>query len=68
MRLGRLSSLVLGLAHLWRGAVARATSLCMTIRGRILIAFLVISVITAALSAYATLGITHAGILVADVD
>ncbi|HEX8827023.1 MAG TPA: HAMP domain-containing protein, partial [Xanthobacteraceae bacterium] len=36
----------------------------MTIRGRILIAFLVMSVITATLSAYATLGITHAGTLV----
>ena len=64
MRLGRVSFLVLGLVHVWRDMVARAASLCMTIRGRILIAFLVISVITAALSAYATLGIRHAGILV----
>ena len=36
----------------------------MTIRGRILIAFLVMSVITAALGAYATLGIRNAGVLV----
>jgi diguanylate cyclase (GGDEF)-like protein len=36
----------------------------MTIRGRILVAFLVMSVITAALGAYATLGITDAGVLV----
>jgi diguanylate cyclase (GGDEF)-like protein len=36
----------------------------MTIRGRILIAFLVMSVLTAALGAYATLGIRHAGVLV----
>src|SRR5271154_2033271 len=48
----------------WRRGVGRAAALCMTIRGRILIAFLVMSVITAALGAYATLGISHAGVLV----
>ena len=47
-----------------RGAAARAVSLCMTIRGRILVAFLVMSVITAALGVYATFGITDAGVLV----
>ena len=36
----------------------------MTIRGRILIAFLVMSVITAAFGAYATFGIRNAGVLV----
>ena len=36
----------------------------MTIRGRILIAFLIMSVITAALGAYATMGIRNAGVLV----
>jgi diguanylate cyclase (GGDEF)-like protein len=36
----------------------------MTIRGRILVAFLVMSVITAALGAYATMGIRNAGVLV----
>ena len=36
----------------------------MTIRGRILIAFLVMSMITAALGGYATFGIKDAGILV----
>jgi diguanylate cyclase (GGDEF)-like protein len=36
----------------------------MTIRGRILIAFLVMSVITAALGAYTTLGVRNAGMLV----
>ena len=36
----------------------------MTIRGRILVAFLVMSVITAALGAYATMGIRNAGLLV----
>ena len=64
MSLGRESPSGLGLVYVWRDAVARAASLCMTIRGRILIAFLVMSVITATLSAYATLGITHAGTLV----
>ena len=36
----------------------------MTIRGRILIAFLIMSVITAALGGYATMGIRNAGLLV----
>ncbi len=36
----------------------------MTIRGRILIAFLVMSVITAAVGAYATMGVRNAGLLV----
>jgi diguanylate cyclase (GGDEF)-like protein/PAS domain S-box-containing protein len=39
-------------------------SLPKTIRGRILIAFLIMSVITAALGAYATLGVRNAGVLV----
>ncbi|MGH6741009.1 MAG: PAS-domain containing protein, partial [Bradyrhizobium sp.] len=37
---------------------------CKTIRGRILVAFLVMSLITAALGYYATLGIKDAGVLV----
>jgi hypothetical protein len=64
MRLGRVSPRVLGLVSVWRDAVAQAASLCVTIRSRILIAFLVVSVITATLGAYATFGIRHAGILV----
>jgi diguanylate cyclase (GGDEF)-like protein len=48
----------------WHDTVARAASLCMTIRGRILIAFLIMTVITGALGIYATFGIRHAGILV----
>ncbi len=64
MRRGRFASLLLNLASRWRRAVARATALGMTIRGRILIAFLIMSVITAALGAYATLGIRNAGVLV----
>jgi diguanylate cyclase (GGDEF)-like protein len=56
--------MLLSIALCWRRAVARATALCMTIRGRILVAFLIMSVITAALGAYATLGIRNAGVLV----
>ena len=44
--------------------VARAVSFCKTIRGQILVAFLVMSLITAALGAYATLGIKDDGVLV----
>jgi diguanylate cyclase (GGDEF)-like protein/PAS domain S-box-containing protein len=49
----------------WYRAAARATSRLRTIRGRILIAFLIMSVITAALGGYAALGISRAGVLVA---
>src|SRR5215469_15112945 len=52
------------LGLVWRDAVARAVSLGMTIRGRILIAFLIMTVITGGLGIYATFGIRHAGILV----
>jgi predicted signal transduction protein with EAL and GGDEF domain len=48
------------LAYVWRDAIARAASRCMTIHGRILIAFSLVSAITAVLSAHATLGITGA--------
>jgi diguanylate cyclase (GGDEF)-like protein len=60
----RIASLVFRLVSCWRRGVARTASLCMTIRGRILIAFLIMSVITAALGAYAILGIRNAGVLV----
>jgi diguanylate cyclase (GGDEF)-like protein len=59
-----MASLAFNAVSRWRRAVAGAASLCMTIRGRILIAFLVMSVITAALGAYAGLGIRNAGVLV----
>src|SRR5882757_2232010 len=49
----------------WYRAAARATSRMRTIRGRILIAFLIMSVITAALGGYAAHGISRAGVLVA---
>ena len=49
----------------WYLATARATSRIRTIRGRILIAFLIMSVITAALGGYAAHGISRAGVLVA---
>src|SRR5437660_1212190 len=64
MRHGQIALLQSVLASTWRDTVARAASLCMTIRGRILVAFLVMSVITAALGIYATFGIRHAGVLV----
>src|SRR4029077_6697131 len=48
----------------WQRALSRAASFGMTIRGRILVAFLVMSMITAALGGYATFGIKDAGILV----
>ncbi len=64
MRRERFASLLMSLVSRWRRAVARAAALGMTIRGRILVAFLIMSVITAALGAYATLGIRNAGVLV----
>src|SRR5665213_1318401 len=48
----------------WQRAVACVALFCMTIRGRILIAFLVMSMITAGLGGYATFGIKDAGLLV----
>src|SRR5271163_1081964 len=64
MRRGRITLLLLSLVSGWRRGVARATALCMTIRARILVAFLIMSVITAALGGYATMGIWNAGLLV----
>src|SRR6202163_4086303 len=49
----------------WFRAIVRATSRVRTIRGRILVAFLIMSVITAALGGYAARGISRAGVLVA---
>jgi diguanylate cyclase (GGDEF)-like protein len=48
-----------------RWTIAQGASLFATIRGRILIAFLAMSVITGAVGAYAALGMRHAGALVA---
>jgi diguanylate cyclase (GGDEF)-like protein len=64
MQYGRISSLRSLMASAWRETVARAVSLCMTIRGRILVAFLIMSAITASLGVYAIFGIRHAGVLV----
>src|SRR4029077_3604294 len=47
----------------WQRTLSHAASFGMTIRGRILVAFLVMSMITAALGGYATFGIKDAGIL-----
>ena len=49
----------------WYRAIVLASSRIRTIRGRILVAFLIMSVITAALGGYAAHGISRAGILVA---
>src|SRR5476649_1222441 len=48
----------------WQFGLHRTASFGVTIRGRILIAFLVMSTITAALGGYATLGIKDAAVLV----
>ena len=47
-----------------RSPLTRLAQLAQTIRGRILTAFLAMSIITAALGGYAALGIRRAGILV----
>ena len=59
-----IESMVTNTLPYWRAATSRVNSFCMTIRGRILVAFLIMSVITAALGGYATLGIQDAGVLV----
>ena len=48
----------------WQRFRARVMASCMTIRGRIGIAFLIMATITGALGAFATSGIKDAGILV----
>jgi diguanylate cyclase (GGDEF)-like protein/PAS domain S-box-containing protein len=60
---GRLIRQIGNFVRRGRRGVSWAPSL-RTIRGRILVAFLVMSVITAALGAYATLGVREAGVLV----
>jgi diguanylate cyclase (GGDEF)-like protein len=61
---GRGAFLLLRLISRWRCSLAAAAPRCMTIRGRILVAFLIMSVITAALGGYAIMGIKNAGLLV----
>jgi diguanylate cyclase (GGDEF)-like protein len=61
---GRIYPLIYGLESRRRRGIAGAISLCRTIRGRILVAFLIMSVITAALGGYAIMGIRNAGVLV----
>jgi diguanylate cyclase (GGDEF)-like protein/PAS domain S-box-containing protein len=61
---GRVDSLIMDLMLRWRRAAAPVAALCLTIRGRILVAFLIMSVITAGLGAYAIMGIKNAGVLV----
>src|SRR5882672_4109159 len=68
MMRGRIVRLIARLVSPWRQgasqAAAQAAALCVTIRGRILVAFLIMSMITAALGAYATMGVRNAGLLV----
>jgi diguanylate cyclase (GGDEF)-like protein len=56
--------MLLRLASRCRDGATRVASHFMTIRGRILVAFLIMSVITAALGGYAIMGIKNAGLLV----
>ena len=55
---------IVGLFSRDQHGTLREPALRMTIRGRILIAFLVMSIITAAVGAYATMGVRNAGLLV----
>src|SRR6202795_2330081 len=64
MMRGRIARLIDRLVSPWRQSASRAAALCVTIRGRILVAFLIMSVITAGLGAYATMGVRNAGLLV----
>jgi diguanylate cyclase (GGDEF)-like protein len=64
MAFGRLTDWIAAFLSRWHRTFPRARSLSMTIRGRILVAFLIMSVITAALGIYATMGVRRAGILV----
>jgi diguanylate cyclase (GGDEF)-like protein/PAS domain S-box-containing protein len=64
MARGKFAFLIVALASRWHRVLSRSASRGTTIRGRILVAFLVMSVITASLGAYAALGITKAGMLV----
>lgn len=61
---GRSTPLIVRLMSRVQHSVARTASLCMTIRGRILVAFLIMSMITAALGVYTTMGVRNAGMLV----
>jgi diguanylate cyclase (GGDEF)-like protein len=59
-----IASLVSRVPPPWRSAMTRARSFFLTVRGRILVAFTVMSVITASLGGYAAYGIRDAGVLV----
>jgi diguanylate cyclase (GGDEF)-like protein/PAS domain S-box-containing protein len=62
--MSRLRLLTAQLVHQWRRRAGWASSFGKTIRGRILVAFLIMSAITAALGGYAVWGIQDAGVLV----
>jgi diguanylate cyclase (GGDEF)-like protein len=61
---GRIASMPVRLATRRRESASRAGALFMTIRMRILVAFLIMSVITGSLGFYAILGLKKAGLLV----
>jgi hypothetical protein len=64
MMRGSSFAYVVGLFSRDQHGTLREPALRMTIRGRILIAFLIMSIITAAVGAYATMGVRNAGLLV----
>jgi diguanylate cyclase (GGDEF)-like protein/PAS domain S-box-containing protein len=65
MRVATISARLLALLGRGRQTLAWVAGLSGTIRGRILVAFLVMSVIAGALGGYSALGIRRAGVLVA---
>ena len=62
--MSRIRLLSAQIACQWRSRAGWATAFCTTIRGRILVAFLLMSALTGALGGYAIWGIQDAGILV----
>jgi hypothetical protein len=64
MHRSTIASLISRVARRCRSRLQRVAAFGVTIRGRILIAFLIMSMITAALGGYATKGITDAAVLV----
>ena len=60
----RIISFFAEIGGLWRFGLGRAIAFALTIRGRILVAYLIMSLITAALGGYAIMGIRNAAVLV----
>src|ERR1700742_3911563 len=64
MRPTRIESYLAGGKSAWRRGAATVFSYSRTIRGRILVAFVVMTMITGTLAGYAIMGIQDAGVLV----